>query len=121
MIIITEIKTIQTDQSAVEEILQSTNRDFLSSVRIGDQIVDVIELRKLIKGRRFIDKRNNIDVVVGVSNEAGKILGLMYDSWENMQVDLESLRTQRDLIQCDLSKIKKYGFLKRLKCLFVGF
>lgn len=125
MIIITKIETIETDKdyATIQHLAHSHEK----YIPFKDQIIDTSVVREYIQGRRFVDTRRKLDIVMGISDEAGKMFGLMHDSFTNLENDRECWRKSSEHwkkaclgVASEINKIKSYGFLERLKCLFLG-
>jgi hypothetical protein len=120
MILITEIKTLETELD-VAQVTKLAYDSQIECLQFGKEMVDKKYITEIIHGRRFVHPKRGIDVVLGVTNEVGEKLGLMYECWNDMVA--ASMRTREVNIAMfkELDKIYNYGFWKRLKCLFVGF
>ena len=82
--------------------------------------------REFIQGRRFVDGKGNI-LVIGMTSEVRKTLGIPFDAIENMGAEIERYQAERvrfiahiNRYQTCISKLGRTGFLKRLKFLFTG-
>lgn len=82
--------------------------------------------REFIHGRRFVDVRGNI-LVIGMTSEVQKTLGVPFDIMEGMGAEIERYRVERvhlisniNRYQTCISKLGRTGFWKRLKFLFTG-
>jgi len=53
---------------------------------------------EIIHGRRFIDRKSGEDVVIGVTERVGKLLGITMECFDNLEKDL--LRTKCQLSKC---------------------
>jgi hypothetical protein len=118
MKIITEIKVLETDKDFCEIAHMAYSP--MVSMPIGSDVVSTSCVRELIKGRRFINQERGLDIVLGVSQEVGEILGLQYDAFENISMLNDSLQIEKTRLANKLEKISELGFLERLKCLFCG-
>lgn len=82
--------------------------------------------REFIQGRRFVDERGNI-LVIGMTSEVQKTLGVPFDAVENMMASIERYRIEEVYLKSNInryqsciSKLGRTGFWKRLKFLFTG-
>jgi hypothetical protein len=136
MIIITEAKIIETKESMDEIIFTRRPNDPIRyKCEIGkEKIVPVSVIRESIKGRRFVRARDNTDVIIGCSKQIQDIIGIQYESFDNI---IEELRLTNNLLMAtskeaakNNNKIKGYelkidyfndaSFWTRLKWLFFG-
>lgn len=129
MILITKVETVETDKDIAElHRLAWSNDNGSEFLPLGDQVVEAKVLREVIKGRRFVDTKRGIDVILGVSTQAGKYLGLYYGCFERMQDQVNTLKNNCDYFKnelakarVELDKIKSYNFFQRLKFLLFGY
>ncbi len=92
----------------------------------GKDVMPIKIYRELVRGRVFVN-RNKQKVCIGMTNEAGEILGLEYEAWENMNRSLDAvrhevsdLRTKLSQAQTTLTRIHNGSWWVRLKWLFTG-
>jgi hypothetical protein len=119
MILITKIETLTTDKDFAE-VIKMSHDSFNEYIPFKERVEKAEVIREIIHGRRFVDPQRNLDVVIGITDEAGEMLGLTHDAFENLEGEREQYRLERDVIKCELESIKAFGFFKRLKCLFTG-
>lgn len=128
MKIITEITTM--DVLGDEYQYESRRKPKVMSFSPGD-VMDMLaedsthEI-EFIQGRRFVDERGNI-LVIGMTSEVQKTLGVPFDAIENMMASLERYRIEEVYLKSNInryqsciSKLGRTGFWKRLKFLFTG-
>jgi len=120
MLLITEIKTIETDLD-VAQVTRLAYDQSQKHMPFGKEMVERKYVTERIHGRRFVHPSRGIDVVMGVTTEAGEKLGLMYECWTDMIKESSRMREINIGMAWELDKIHGFGFWKRLKCLFVGF
>lgn len=125
MIIIKDIEFLEVDGDKYE-ILSKNPSDPIETV--DGKWVDGILVRELIKGVRFRRPRDNIDIVVGTSKQAADIIGIQYECWQNLEMELNNLRVisanykvKINNLSNELNDIKSSTFLKRLNQLFFGY
>jgi len=118
MIVIEDIKFFETNRDPVE-ILHMTPSHM--PILINDVLYEQETFRELIHGRRFIRPSDKTDIIVGIPEKSQKILGLMYEAWNNMEESLNSAQKMFFLAQEELRNIRKASFLKRLNWLFFGY
>lgn len=76
--------------------------------------------RELISGRRFV-KPNGDELLIGCSKQAEDIMGIYYNSWDDMSKQLEESRAAFRTMSGYLMKIKQLGFFGRLIAVFRGY
>ena len=125
MIVITDVKIIKVDENPC--ILDKYNHNFFSAEPCNINDMYITRQSEFVKGRRFINREKGIDVIIGVSNEAGKLLGIQYEAFQGLEHQIQDLRSQlevaNDFKRIYMEKIKileKSSLLKRLKYLFTG-
>lgn len=119
MIIITKVETIETDKD-FHTVIKMAHDYSKKYIPFGKENIECEFVREHIHGRRFVDTRRGIDIIMGITGEAGEKLGLMYECWENMENEKERFRIENKNLIDNIYRIQHYGFFKRLKCLFVG-
>lgn len=126
MKIITDIKVLETNESTYE-LERHTYLGNETYIQFEGEVVPVNVVKELIRGRRFIDPKRGVDIVLGCSQEVGDILQLQYDAFENMSQNIDTLLRHKDILSrqnVDLRKrfvkVLKAGFFTRLKYLFTG-
>jgi hypothetical protein len=125
MIIITKIEILKTEKDFNEMIELSYNPN-TQFIHFNDhtKIEDIKTIKELIKGKRFVCSERNIDVIIGISGEAQKIIELILkiqnDEFNNLQKENTHLTIERNCYFEQIKEIQSYGFWKRLKCLFKG-
>ena len=115
MIVITEIKTIETPY----DWLEYTRANLPEVAHIGDR--ELIEnkeffIRELVKGVRF-RKPNGEEIVIGITNQASDVLGIVYDAYHNMNQAIEEQIRLKNKYRDNLSKAAKWintSFFKKL-------
>lgn len=125
MIVIKSVEFLETNRDPIE-LLATTPPYSPVFYGPGPPIEQEI-FKELIRGRRFCRPSDGTDIIVGVSKQAGEVLGIMYEAWDNIEkaynteVSKHSI-TARELYKCksSLAKILNASFLQRLKWLFLG-
>jgi hypothetical protein len=123
MILITKVETVVVDRDIVK---MSVDQGY-DYVPLSGPLIPIKRFNELIRGKRFINRKRNIDVVIGVTGEVGELLGIQFEAFESLERTCEELQ---DRIICKtieaigykdkLSAIENSGFFKRLKWLFCG-
>ena len=124
MKIITRIETIDVPGNECE--YGFPKNPMMRSYGPGDVPAENSYKREFIHGRRFVDVRGNI-LVIGMTSEVQKTLGVPFDIMEGMGAEIERYRVERVHLISDInryqfciSKLGRTGFWKRLKFLFTG-
>lgn len=86
----------------------------------GTEFMRAEYVREVIRGTRIKNPFNGIDIILGASVQGSEIIGCAYDSFESMQLNLDSKNRELSARKRDLAKIRSAGFLTRLKWLFAG-
>lgn len=103
MILIRGIDWIEVDSDQVEFMVPRTSYSRVSAA--GCPSYEKIKI-ELIRGRRFVRPSDGTDIVVGVTDEAGKILGLQYEIWKTMETSLYHALEARDAIERELTRTR---------------
>lgn len=129
MILIRSVDWIEIDGNYVKLTqIKTPPFSYLSERHSPDEKIK----EELIWGRRFVRSSDGTDVVIGVSDEAGKVLGLQYEAWEKLEKELYQARTEHGIAKRELAKtrlelegaivrfykIANENFWERLKRLF---
>lgn len=119
MLLITKIETLKTKENFAEMYrLIYTSKD--PYITFGSELLETKVAKEIIKGRRFINPQNGIDVVLGASNEVGDLIGLQYEAWETQIKNYTSLQNKHHIISKELNDIKMLNFWGRIKFIFTG-
>ena len=129
MILIKHIDFIEVDRDQVELAhFERPEMSYRVDSNEGDQIVPGEVIRELIKGKRFRRPRDNMDIYVGISKQAGDVLGLCYEAWDTMERALNNSSAiqaialkQHQRLEAELKEIKSLTFFQRFQILFKGF
>ena len=115
MIVITEIKILETQHDWIE--FAYSNLPQLKYTSPGELVADKeYFMKELVRGRRFI-KPNGEEIVIGITNQASEILGILYESYDNMNRELisgmDELRSCRSyLSDCKYDLLDLSGWIK---------
>lgn len=128
MILIKNIEMVEVDRDPYE-ILSTIHPYEAISVYNGSNIEHIEHevFTELIRGRRFI-RPDGKELIIGCSKQAEEVIGIQYESWENLMGLHESTREELyrekgKLLKAneELYAIKQLGFFKRLVLLFKGY
>jgi len=121
MIIITKIEYIQIERDVHELICCSYDPDAEPLYPANsDEPVSPKEVQEIVRGRKFRHPDGR-EIRVGMSEQAGNLLGLQYEAWQDLEERLiVSLRTSLRLSR-EIQAAKHAGFLTRLKWLIKGY
>lgn len=128
MIVITDIKYIRVDSDDVYALFK--NKSMYDSVLLntdeGQQYRTVESVIEFIKGRRFTTP-NGETLVVGVSDEVGKLLGIHAEAWKSLEADVEYWRNtvkkqDKEILTCknSLHTVNNASRWERIKWVFTG-
>ena len=108
MIVITKIETIETHEDWIE--FAHLNLPQLKYVNPGEFLSDKeYFIRELVRGRRF-RKPNGEEIIIGITNQASEILGILYESYDNMNQVVEENKYFR--YQCQTKLLNLTGWIK---------
>jgi len=114
MIIIKKIEIIETDRDQVALLPMESPNTLVFPC--GNQ-----EPVEIIRGRRFRRPSDGTDIIVGVSKQAERIIGIMYESWDNLQKSYDNISKEMRRYRKKVEESKKANFMQRLKWLFKGY
>lgn len=122
MKIITEVKVIETPKSIHEIAYWVADAKIKNIPNIGfdGQILNTEIAVEIIKGRRFINPRLELDVVIACNKEAGELLGLQYEAFENLDMENITLTKEITKLNKKIQSLKNVSIWKRIKFLFKG-
>lgn len=110
MIVVTEIKTINVPDDFREYVMRTR----MGTVPVNcDGLVDYMDINEvveIVRGHRYINPRDNTDVIIGYGTEAEKVLGITYDCFDQSQQlreDAETKLFNKEKELNDLKSIKK--------------
>lgn len=123
MLFIKSIDVVKVEGDYVE-VMQNTQ-----GIVVTDNQENIVEhefKRDIVHARRFSSSIHG-DIVLGCHPDVEKLIELPFKAFDcqeetirGLQDDLYSARDALEKKRAELSRIKKYGFWKRLKCLFKG-
>ncbi len=135
MIIITKVETITVDRDP-HEILHTAGFDQMVWPCDGEAPVEAEVFSELIHGMRWRwrDAREEIDVTVGITGEAEKILNMGYGIMENLRKQIHEQEDTNGRLEGRLreahakltyyrtaaEQMKESTFMQRLRWLFKG-
>jgi len=138
MLVIKSIDFYEVNGDVYEMVAQSYREGGMRSLMTvgspaGDTSVPVSVVAELIKGRRFVGP--GVDMVIGVSEQAQKVIGIQYEAWENADKLIADqsytiARKDRELNECgeslskahnELDAIKGASLFQRIKWVFTGY
>jgi len=118
MMIIKDVEVLETNKDICEVMHAFGNPQ--QFYEFDNQKVEEMEVvQELVREHRFTHP-NGTEVIIGMTNKAGKILGLQYEAWESMKSQMDTLMSNYETVESELNEIKSLGFWKRLLCLFTG-
>ena len=121
MILVKKIEYIETDRDPIDIIsMVRPNYPVRVGTEKGAKLVEVSEIHELIKGRRFVRPSTQTDIVIGMSKQASEVIGIQYETFDNMEESIAQLTSQQRVDRETLDKIKSASLLKRLTWLFTG-
>ena len=62
----------------------------------GTSMMRPTEVLEIIRGRKFMNPATGEHIVIGLSKQAQKLLGLNYEAWDNLQKDLKWYQTKHN-------------------------
>ena len=94
MIVVTEIKAIKVPDDFREYVLRTRTDTIPVECNGFHDDMSTHEVVELVRGRRYINPRDNTDVIIGYGTEAEKIIGITYDCFERSQQLKEDAETK---------------------------
>jgi len=108
MIVITDIKYYNTNLDPVvitsSDSMFDNKSFFLGLDDLGEEVKSQTIKTELIYGTRFRRASDGEYIVVGASKDVQEVLGLMYESWQNMENDLTRLNIDVSLLNDNVWK-----------------
>jgi len=121
MILIKSISYVEVAEDPIEVVVRQHPDQLVPiTTEKGSEFCKVSEVRKLIRGRRFVRPADGKDVVIGCYPGVETILGLQYDAWENLEQSYESERGKALSILRLYNGLKKASLWSRVKWVFTG-
>lgn len=131
MLVVTKIETIETSKNIteIERFIYDQAGPFGTCdwVPLEGQPVDLKVLKEVIRGRRFVHPKKGIDVVIGMTSQVAEVLGLQYESFEELEKSRSYWSEQHNDELCknavlseQLHQMETWGLWKRIKCVFTG-
>ena len=111
MLIITEMKVIEVDRDMWE--LEHMVRKMDMVMPITDEFTprsaeEASITREMIQGHRFIDGRNNRDIIIGWTQEVQDVLQMPFEAYDYMNKHIET----QNIIINDMNKKMKSDFME---------
>ena len=124
MIVITSIEYFETEEDVLYRIYIDSSPE-RPLVGVGGRLIERDILTEAIHGRVFIRPSDRQKIIIGCSNQAQEVIGIMYDDWATWKEAYEETRTawqkaEREMItyRTRLHSLQSYSFWKRLKWAF---
>lgn len=96
MIVVKNIEILKTDKDPIE--LLSTIPPYEPIWCEGEPVQHEV-LAELIRGRHFHRPSDGAEIVVGVSKQAQEVMGILYESWDELQKANDELQKANDELQ----------------------
>jgi len=77
-------------------------------------------LTEFVSGRRFVRPSDGTDVVIGMSKDVSRLIGIQFEAYENIEKELKQWINRTSELSGKVNKAEKAGFFQRLKWLFNG-
>lgn len=126
MIVIKNIEFLEVDRDFWE--IHHYERDHILVRENGAEAMAPVEvIRELIQGYRFM-RPDGTEIYVGMSRQVADVIGIQYESWDNMQRELADSESRADRyadecdmltdLVCDLVEANRRRLINRVKWYF---